>query len=434
MERIDIESLKLIEREKGVPFESLRSGLEEALAAAYRKSLPEEQGARSIIDPETGLVTMFVFDLDEEGNPLRDADGRYVNEKQVDVQEFGRIGAQTAKQVILQKIREAEREMTFGEYAGRTGDIVTGIVQQSDSRYTLLDLGKVEALLPPAEQVPSERYEHGARLKAYIVDVRKTAKGPSIVVSRSHPGLVKALFALEVPEIAEGIVEIKAIAREAGHRTKLAVSSNEPGVDPVGACVGAKGSRVRMVVNELRGEKIDVVEWSDDPSRFVAKALAPASVKEVRIDRDTQTALVIVPDYQLSLAIGKEGQNARLAARLTGWRIDIKSESQAAEEASAPRPRPSAPAEAPTPASPEASGSTLGASASPSAPEGTPLVTEGGADASRVGAGEPSVDVEGERRCRAVLASGERCSNPAKPGSDYCGIPARQRQAQEAAG
>src|ERR671922_2334389 len=326
MERIDIESLKLIEREKGVPFESLRSGLEEALAAAYRKSLPEEQGSRSIIDPETGLVTMFAFDLDEEGNPLRDMDGRYVNERQVDVESFGRIGAQTAKQVILQKIREAEREMTFGEYAGRTGDIVTGIVQQSDSRYTLLDLGKVEALLPPAEQVPSERYEHGARLKAYIVEVRKTSKGPQIVVSRTHPGLIKRLFELEVPEIAGGVVEIKACAREPGHRTKIAVWSNDGNVDPVGACVGARGARVRMVTNELRGEKVDIVPYSEDPAEFVMRALQPAKVKEVRLDDETGTATVIVHDYQLSLAIGKEGQNARLAARLTGWRIDIKSE------------------------------------------------------------------------------------------------------------
>ena len=350
MEPIDTEQLKLIEREKGIPFDSLMAGLEEALAAAYRKSLPEEEGARSIVDPLTGAVRMFVFSLDEEGNPVRDADGNNVGEREVPIEGFGRIGAQTAKQVILQKIREAEREMTFGEYAGRTGDIVTGIVQQSDSRYTLLDLGKVEALLPPAEQVPSERYEHGARLKAYIVDVRKTAKGPSIVVSRSHPGLVKALFALEVPEIAEGIVEIKAIAREAGHRTKLAVSSNEPGVDPVGACVGAKGSRVRMVVNELRGEKIDIIPWSDDAAAFVANALSPAKVKEVRINEAEKTALVIVPDYQLSLAIGKEGQNARLAARLTGWRIDIKSESQVAEEknkAKAATSVPTPPAEAP---------------------------------------------------------------------------------------
>jgi transcription termination/antitermination protein NusA len=375
MDAIDIEQLRLIEREKGIPFDSLMAGLEEALAAAFRKSLPEEQGARSMVDQATGLVRMFVFELDEEGNPVRDADGNYVGEREVPIEGFGRIGAQTAKQVILQKIREAEREMTFGEYAGRTGDIVTGIVQQSDSRYTLLDLGKVEALLPPAEQVPSERYEHGARLKAYIVDVRKTAKGPSIVVSRSHPGLVKALFALEVPEIAEGIVEIRAIAREAGHRTKLAVSSNEPGVDPVGACVGAKGSRVRMVVNELRGEKIDIIPWSDDASTFVANALSPAKVKEVRINETEKTALVIVPDYQLSLAIGKEGQNARLAARLTGWRIDIKSETQATEDArakahEAAQPTPPAQPVAETPAPAESSGSTAPAAQTASADQG----------------------------------------------------------------
>jgi transcription termination/antitermination protein NusA len=257
------------------------------------------------------------------------------------------------------------------------------------------------------------------------------------VVSRTHPELLKKLFEMEVPEIADGMVEIKAVAREPGHRSKIAVVSHEPGVDPVGACVGAKGSRVRMVVNELRGEKIDVVEWSDDASRFVAKALAPASVKEVRIDRDTQTALVIVPDYQLSLAIGKEGQNARLAARLTGWRIDIKSESQASEEAR--------PGEASAPpsatrgvASGAASASTVEAEASP---EGAPLATGGEADARKVAAGEPAPEAladakpaQGEeRQCRAVLASGERCTNQAKPGSDYCGIPAHQKRAAAAA-
>ena len=223
--------------------------------------------------------------------------------------------------------------MKYEEYAGREGDIVTGIIQQTDSRYTLLDLGRVEALLPQAEQVPYERPEPGARLKAYIVEVRKTAKGPQIVVSAAPiPGLIKRLFELEVPEIADGVVEIKACAREPGHRTKIAVWSNDHNVDPVGACVGARGARVRMVVNELRGEKIDIVPFSDDPADFVMKALSPAKVKEVRIDEDTGTAEVIVPDYQLSLAIGKEGQNARLAARLTGWRVDIKSETQLAEE------------------------------------------------------------------------------------------------------
>ncbi|MEY2464296.1 MAG: transcription termination/antitermination protein NusA, partial [Acidimicrobiaceae bacterium] len=246
--------------------------------------------------------------------------------------DFGRIAAQTAKQVILQRIREAEREMKYEEYAGREGDIVTGIIQQNDSRYTLLDLGRVEALLPQAEQVPYERPEPGARVKAYIVEVRKTSKGPQIVVSRTHPGLIKRLFELEVPEIADGVVEIKACAREPGHRTKIAVFSNDQNVDPVGACVGARGARVRMVVNELRGEKIDIVPFSSEPSDFVMKALSPARVKEVRINEETGTAEVIVPDYQLSLAIGKEGQNARLAARLTGWRVDIKSETQLADE------------------------------------------------------------------------------------------------------
>jgi N utilization substance protein A len=231
-----------------------------------------------------------------------------------------------------QRIREAERERKFEEYANREGDIVTGIIQQSDSRYTLLDLGKVEALLPQAEQVPYERPEPNARLKAYIVEVRRTSKGPQIVVSRTHPGLIKRLFELEVPEIADGVVEIKACAREPGHRTKIAVWSNDHNVDPVGACVGARGARVRMVVTELRGEKIDIVPFSEDSADFVAKALSPAKVKEVRIHEDTGVAEVIVPDYQLSLAIGKEGQNARLAARLTGWRVDIKSESQLADE------------------------------------------------------------------------------------------------------
>jgi N utilization substance protein A len=222
--------------------------------------------------------------------------------------------------------------MKYEEYAGREGDIVTGIIQQQDARYTLLDLGKVEALLPQAEQVPHERYDHGSRLKAYIVEVRKTSKGPQIVVSRTHPGLVKRLFELEVPEIADGVVEIKAMAREPGHRTKVAVWSNDGNVDASGACIGARGARVRMVVNELRGEKIDIVPFSHDAAEFVREALGPAKVKEVRVDDASGTALVIVPDHQLSLAIGREGQNARLAARLTGWRIDIKGETQLHEE------------------------------------------------------------------------------------------------------
>jgi N utilization substance protein A len=233
---------------------------------------------------------------------------------------------------MTQRIREAERELKYEEYAGREGDIVTGIIQQSDSRYTLLDLGRVEALLPQSEQVNYERPDPGERVKAYIVEVRRTAKGPQIVVSRTHPGLIRRLFELEVPEIADGVVEIKACAREPGQRTKIAVWSNDPNVDPVGSCVGARGARVRMVVNELRGEKIDIVPFSDDHNDFVMKALQPAKVKEVRINYETRVAEVIVPDFQLSLAIGKEGQNARLATRLTGFRIDIRSETEIAEQ------------------------------------------------------------------------------------------------------
>jgi N utilization substance protein A len=328
-----IEALRNLEKEKGIPFQSLLDGLQQALEAAYKKSFPEGKGARVEVHPDNGEVTVFQYDLDEEGQPLRDDAGNLVNEVQIEKpKDFGRIEAQTAKQVILQRIREAERELTFGEYEGRAGDIVSGIVQQSDGRVTHVDLGRgVEALLPQAEQVPGERYDHNARIRAYIVDVRKTARGPQIYLSRSHPNLVRRLFELEVPEIEEGIVEIKGIAREAGHRTKLAVWSNEPGVDPIGACVGPKGSRVRMVVNELHGEKIDIVPWSEESSKYVENALSPAKVKHVDIDEETRTAVVTVPDYQLSLAIGKEGQNARLAARLTGWRVDIKSETQIAE-------------------------------------------------------------------------------------------------------
>ena len=321
-----MEALENIEREKGISIEIMLEALANALLTAYKRMPDAAEEALVEIDMETGAIKVIAQELDEDGNVTREWDDT--------PNDFGRIAAQTAKQVIFQRIREAEREMKYEEYAGREGDIVTGIIQQTDARYTLLDLGKVEALLPQAEQVQNEHYDHGSRLKAYIVEVRKTAKGPQIVVSRTHPGLVKRLFELEVPEIVDGVVELKAIAREPGHRTKLAVASNDNNVDPVGACVGARGSRVRMVVNELRGEKVDIVPYSDDPSEFVMKALAPARVREVRIHPDTGTAEVIVPDFQLSLAIGKEGQNARLAARLTGWRVDIKSETQLQEEES----------------------------------------------------------------------------------------------------
>src|SRR5437763_1999434 len=311
-----MEALRVIEREKGINFEILLEALANALVTGYKRMPSAAEAALVEIDAESGEIRVVAQELDGAGAVVREWDDTPTD--------FGRIAAQTAKQVILQRIREAEREMKYEEYAGREGDIVTGIIQQSDHRYTLLDLGKVEALLPQAEQVPYERYEHGARLKAYIVEVRRTSKGPQIVVSRTHPGLILRLFQLEVPEIVEGVVEIKAIAREPGHRTKIAVAANDANVDPVGACVGARGSRVRMVVNELRGEKVDIVPYSPDPAEFVMKALSPAKVKEVRIVHETGTAEVVVPDYQLSVAIGKEGQNARLAARLTGRRVDIK--------------------------------------------------------------------------------------------------------------
>ncbi len=321
-----MEALQALATDRDIPLDALFAALADALETAYKRSPGAHEFSWVTIDPDTMEIRVFAQDLDEEGEPIGD-------EFDVTPDDFGRIAAQTTRQVMTQRIREAERDLKYEEYAGREGDIVTGMIQQTDARYTLLDLGRVEALLPQAEQVPYERPEANTRLKAYIVEVRKTAKGPQIVVSRTHPGLIKRLFELEVPEIADGVVEIKACAREPGHRTKISVASNDPNVDPVGACVGARGARVRMVVNELRGEKIDIVPFSEDPVDFVMKALSPAKVKDVLIDEESGTATVIVPDYQLSLAIGKEGQNARLAARMTGWRVDIKSETQVAEEA-----------------------------------------------------------------------------------------------------
>ncbi|HEX6653481.1 MAG TPA: transcription termination factor NusA, partial [Thermoleophilaceae bacterium] len=289
--------------------------------------------------------------------------------------DFGRIAAQTAKQVILQRIREAERDMMFEEYRDRVGELITGIVQQSDSRYTLVQLReRVEALLPKSEQVDGERYDHSQRIKAVIKDVSASTKGPSIIVSRRDPELIKSLFELEVPEIADGLVEIQNVAREPGYRSKIAVVSHASGVDPVGACVGPRGSRVRMVVSELRGEKIDIIPFNEEPARFVAKALSPARVREVLVDDEAKQATVIVPDDQLSLAIGKDGLNARLAARLTGWRVDIRSETEFAEEESE--------------------------------------------------MGYAEEDVSG--RCAAILANGKRCPNASLPGSRYCGLPAHQ--------
>jgi transcription termination/antitermination protein NusA len=329
--QIPLDSLREVERERGISFDTLLEAIEKALASAYLRMAggDETRGARAVIDREDGTVTVYAqeVEIDPDTEEIE-----IIKEWEDTPADFGRIAAQTAKQVILQRLREAERDITFGEYSGREGDIVTGIVQQQDNRYTILDLGKAEALMPPQEQIPHERYEHGARLKAYIVEVRKSARGPQIIVSRTHPNLIRRLFELEVPEILDGVVEIKGVAREPGHRSKIAVASNDRNVDPVGACVGSKGSRVRMVMNELRGEKIDIIKWTDSIEDFVANALSPAKVTEVRIQDDGQTALVIVPDYQLSLAIGKEGQNARLSARLTGLRVDIKSETQVRAE------------------------------------------------------------------------------------------------------
>ena len=324
---IDREALEALAEARGISVEALFGALAEALGAAYEKMPDAHEYAWVDIDTVTGEVTVKAQYLDDDGMP-------YGDEFDVtpDDDALGRIAAQTVRQVMNQKIREDERERKYAAYANREGEIVTGIVQQSDARYTLLDLGQVEALLPQSEQAAYERPEGGERVKAYIVEVRKTAKGPQIVVSRTHPGLIRRLFELEVPEIADGIVELKACAREPGQRTKIAVWSNDPNVDPVGACVGARGARVRQIVNELRGEKIDIVEFTDNREEFVVKALQPAKVKEVRIDDETRTAEVIVPDFQLSLAIGKEGQNARLASRLVGLRVDIKSETQLADE------------------------------------------------------------------------------------------------------
>jgi N utilization substance protein A len=310
---IDINVLRSLEREKDISFDVVVRAIEDALLIAYHRTEGAAPKARVELDPEEGREDAVPREYDDTP------------------EDFSRIAATTAKQVILQKLRDAEDELTFGEYAGREGDIVAGVIQQGkDPRNVQVDLGKLEAVLPPQEQVPTESYEHGERIKAYVVQVRKGHRGPSVMLSRTHPNLVRKLFALEVPEIADGTVEIAAVAREAGHRTKIAVRSRKPGVNAKGACIGPLGSRVRNVMTELHGEKIDIVDWSEDPAAFVGNALSPARVNSVEvIDAEQRVARVIVPDYQLSLAIGKEGQNARLAARLTGWRIDIRPDTPA---------------------------------------------------------------------------------------------------------
>jgi N utilization substance protein A len=327
MKPIDIDALREIEREKGLDFLTVVDALEGALAAAYKRSAGQRADeARVTIDRISGQVTLYAQRLDDDGNILEE----WVEEPQG----FGRIVAQTAKQVLLQRLREAEREVTYGQFVGHEGDIVSGQVSQQGN-VTLLELGRTEALLPYSEQVPNERLQHGAHTRAVVIEVRKQLRGAQIICSRTHPALVVGLFALEVPEIEEGIVEIKGIAREAGHRTKVSVMSHDGDVDAVGACVGPAGARAQAVQRELHNEgleRIDIVRWAEDPGELIANSLSPAKVSDVHLYPEDGTAVVVVPDYQLSLAIGREGQNARLAARLTGWRIDIKSESQFSEE------------------------------------------------------------------------------------------------------
>ncbi|HEX5289184.1 MAG TPA: transcription termination factor NusA [Streptosporangiaceae bacterium] len=318
---IDLTALRSLEAEKDISMDLAIKAIEDALLVAYHHSDGAATLARVEVNRQTGHVTVWAREAPAEGQDGREYDDTPDG--------FGRIAAATARQVILQRLRDAEDELTFGEYAGREGDVVAGVIQQGrDPKAVLVDLGKLEAMLPPSEQVPGERYVHGERLRCYVLHVRKGYRGPSVTLSRTHPNLVRKLFALEVPEIASGAVEIAAIAREAGHRSKIAVISNQPGVNAKGACIGPMGSRVRNVMAELHGEKIDIVDYSPDPAAFVAHALSPARVsKVIVVDAAARVAQVIVPDYQLSLAIGKEGQNARLAARLTGWKIDIRPDS-----------------------------------------------------------------------------------------------------------
>ncbi len=382
MNRETIEALHQLEKEKGIPFEVLISALEDALHSAYNKTANAVPFSEVRIDRETGQIHVYELVFPDGFEPSVEEEGEEIDTSmaervEVTPDDFGRIAAQTAKQVIYQRIREAEQEMFFREYSTRLGEIVTGIVQQSDNRYTLVDLGRVDALLPKSEQVPNEKYDHGMRIKAVIKEVSQNPKGPPVTLSRRSEELIRRLFELEVPEIADGLVEIMGVAREPGVRSKISVVSHSDGVDPVGACVGPRGSRVRMVVSELRGEKIDIIPYNEEPARFVAKALSPARVREVLLDDANREATVVVPDDQLNLAIGKEGINARLANRLTGWKIDIKSESQMAECETAAAPV------------------------------------------------ETLTDVA-DGRCHATTAGGKRCPNAALPGSLYCGIPGHQ--------
>ena len=344
-----ISAIQELGKEKGIEPELLYQAVEDALVAAYKKNSNTNQNVRVDMNKETGEIHVYAQRTVVEGVPVDETemtvqeaqaiDPRYlagdIVETEVTPKNFGRIAAQNAKQVVVQRIREAERGQVYERFQSRNQDIVTGIIERQENKNVYIDLGKVEAVLTPNEQIPGEIYQYHDRMKTFIVEVKRSAKGPQIVVSRTHPGLLKRLFELEVPEIHDGIVEIKSVAREPGMRSKISVYTADENVDPVGACVGHKGMRVQTIVNELRGEKIDIVKYSEDPAPYVANALSPAKVVSTNVNEAEKICRVVVPDYQLSLAIGKEGQNARLAAKLTGWKIDIKSESQAKEEEAA---------------------------------------------------------------------------------------------------
>lgn len=342
MNRELFEALDELCKEKGISQETIIDAIEAALVTAYKKNFGSSQNVHVLIDEENGNVKVYsrkevVEEVDNTLFEISLMDAKAMNpnyevgdivEKEVTPKNFGRIAAQTAKQVVVQRIREAERTVIYDEFINREGEIVTGIVQRISKGTVYINLGKTEAVLLPNEQIHGETYVHGDRIKTYIIEVKNTTKGPQVSVSRTHPGLVKRLFELEVPEIHDGVVELRGISREAGSRTKICVHSNDPNVDPVGACVGQKGTRVQSIVDELRGEKIDIIKWDEDPAKYISNSLSPSKVITVDVNEVEKSALVVVPDYQLSLAIGKEGQNARLAAKLTGWKIDIKSESQ----------------------------------------------------------------------------------------------------------
>lgn len=339
-------AIEALEKEKGISKEVLFEALEVALVSAYKRNFQSAPAVRVELDRDTGEIKVYsqlkvVEDVADDQQEVSLYEARVYDphcqiedivEMEVTPREFGRIAAQTAKQVVIQRIREAERELIYENFVDRTEEVITGLVRRFEQRNVIIDLGRTEAVLPVEEQIPHERYRQGERVKTFIVDVKKTTKGPQITVSRTHTGFLKRLFEMEVPEIYEGIVEVKAAAREAGHRSKLAVISNNQDIDPVGACVGPKGSRVQAISNELKGEKIDIVKWSEETEEYIANALSPAKVSAVHLETEGKTASVVVPDSQLSLAIGKEGQNARLAARITGWKVDISSETQYTEK------------------------------------------------------------------------------------------------------